>query len=73
MNHSDSENSRTLDLRELSKKTGLIVRSPDSEALTDLFARLEEYNADELAETLAYLMRALNETRTSLGMGPALK
>ena len=46
MNHSDSENSPALDLRELSKKTGLIVRSPDSEALTDLFARLLQADPD---------------------------
>jgi hypothetical protein len=73
MNHSDSENSTATDLRELSEKTGLIVRSPDSKALIDLFVRLEEYNADERAETLAYLTRALNETRTSLGMEPTFK
>ena len=53
-------------LDELSRKTGLVVRSLDSTALNILFARLEEYDADERAETLEYLKCALNETRTSL-------
>ncbi len=37
----------SVDLGELSRKTGLVVRSPDSSALSDLFARLVQYDADE--------------------------
>jgi hypothetical protein len=62
MNDSLSEKSMAVDLGELSRKTGLVVRSPDSSALTDLFARLARYDADERAETFDYLTHALNET-----------
>ena len=54
-------------LDELSRKTGLVVRSLDSTALNILFARLQEYDAGERAETVEYRQRALDETRTSLG------
>ena len=53
-------------LVELSRKTGLVVRRPDSTAVKTL-AELEEYDARERAETFNFLKRALNETRSSLG------
>jgi hypothetical protein len=43
------KNPMAVDLEELSRKTGLVVRSADSSALTELFARLEEYDSDERA------------------------
>jgi hypothetical protein len=67
MNDSLSEKSMAGDLGELSRKTGLIIRPLDSAALDALFARLEEYDADERTETLEHLKCALDETRTSLG------
>jgi hypothetical protein len=62
-----------VNLEELSRKTGLIVGSPDAEALTSLFERLEEYDSDERAKTLEYLTCAMDETRASLGAEPAFK
>lgn len=56
---------------ELSRKTGLVVRYPDSSALIDLFARLARYDAGERAETFDYLTHALNETRAAHGAEPA--
>lgn len=73
MNNSSSKTSAAITLRELSRKTGLVVRFLDSEALTILFARLEEYDSDERAETLEYLKCALDETRTSLGAEPVFE
>ena len=70
MNKSISEKNGSIDLDELSRKTGLIVRPVDSVALDILFAKLEEYDATERAETLAYLKHALNETRASFGVEP---
>ena len=61
------------DRGELSRKTGLIIRPLDSVALDTLFARLEEYDADERADTLEYLQRALDETRASLGEEPVFE
>jgi hypothetical protein len=58
------------DLVELSRKTGLVVRRPDSAAVKTLFAELEEYDSQERAETFNFLKRALNETRSSLGAEP---
>lgn len=51
-------------------KTGLIVRPLDSVALDILFAKLEEDDATERAEALAYLKHTLNETRASFGAEP---
>ena len=66
-----SEQARALELAELSRKTGLVVRTPNSAELDTLFAELEEYDSQERAETLEYLKSALNETRASLGADPA--
>ena len=57
----------TLELAELSRRTGLVVRRPDSAAVKALFAALEEYDPQERAETFNFLKRALNETRSSIG------
>ena len=73
MNDPSSEKSNSIDLGELSRKTGLIVRSPDQTALTVLFTRLEEYDSDERENTLEYLRCALDETRASLGAEPVFK
>ena len=72
MNDSSSDR-LTANLRELSRKTGLIVRSPDQTALTILFRRLEEYDSNERAKTLKYLTSALDETREALGEEPVFK
>lgn len=61
----------TATLADLSRKTGLVLRSVDSAAVNNLFAELETYDSQERAETFDYLRRALNETRTSLGAEPA--
>ena len=64
MNDSLSERSMAIDLGELSRKTGLIIRPLDSAALDTLLAKLEAYDADERAETFDFLTHALNETRS---------
>jgi hypothetical protein len=61
------------DLVELSRKTGLVLRRPDSAAISFLFAELEEYDSRERAETFEYLKRALNETRSSLSAEPVYR
>jgi len=61
------------DLAELSRKTGLVVRSFDSSVTNDVFAKLEEFDSEERAETLNYLKHSLNETRASLGAEPVYK
>ena len=58
------------DLVELSRKTGLVIRRPDSAAISFLFAELEKYDSQERANTFNDLNRALNETRSSLGAEP---
>ena len=58
------------DLAEMSRKTGLVVRSFDSAAVSNLFAELERYDEQERTETFSYLMRALNETRSSFAAEP---
>ena len=68
-----SEQARTLDLAELSRKTGLVVRTPDSAEIDILFAELEKYDSQERAETFEYLKSALNENRASLGAEPAYR
>jgi hypothetical protein len=59
------------ELAELSRKTGLVVRRPDSATVDMLFDELEKYDSQERAETFEYLKRALDETRASLGAKPA--
>ena len=71
MNKSFSGKAGGVDLAELSRKTGLIVRPLDSVPLDILFSKLEEYDATERAETLDYLTHALNETSASHGAEPA--
>jgi hypothetical protein len=58
------------DLAELSRKTGLLIRPLDAEAMNKLFAELERYDAGERRATFEYLKRAMNETRASLGAEP---
>lgn len=60
-----------LELAELSRKTGLVVRRSDSATVDMLFDELEKYDSQERAETFEYLKRALDETRASLGAKPA--
>jgi hypothetical protein len=52
---------------ELSRKTGLVIRSVDSDTIDSLFYELERYDSRERAETFEYLKLALNKTRSSLG------
>ena len=61
------------DLVELSRKTGLVLRRPDSAAVKALFPELEKYDSRERAETFDYLKNALSETRASLGSEPCYK
>lgn len=58
----------TLDLDRLSRKTGLVVRSLYSAALNNLFARIEEYDPHERAETFDYLAGALNQVAHRLAL-----
>ena len=58
------------ELAELSRRTGLVVRPLDAEAVDRLFAELEQFDPGERRETFDYLKRALNETRASLGAEP---
>jgi hypothetical protein len=62
-----SKQSAAVELAELSRKTGLVVRTPDSAEIDLLFSELEKYDSQERAETFEYLNSALNETRASLG------
>jgi hypothetical protein len=68
-----SEQARALKLAELSRKTGLVVRTPDWAEIDILFAELEKYDSQERAETFEYLKSSLNETRASLGAEPAYR
>lgn len=70
MTKSISGKHESVDLEELSRRTGLILRLLDSATLDALFGRLEEYDANERAETFDFLKHALNETRASLGAEP---
>jgi hypothetical protein len=54
-------------LAQLASETGLIVRPFNAEIIGNLFAELENFDAEERCETFAYLKQALNETRASLG------
>jgi hypothetical protein len=58
-------------LAELSRKTGLVLRSADPLAVNNLFAEFEKYESQQRAETFEYLRRSLNKTRASLGAEPA--
>ena len=60
-------------LGDLSRKTGLVIGSANSAAVSRLFDELRKYEEGERSETFQYLKRALNETRTSLGSEPAFK
>ena len=60
----------TPSLAELSRKTGLIVRTVDSTTVNNLFAELEKYDSQERAKTFNDLKDTLNETRASLGAEP---
>ena len=73
MNEPQSKPSTVDDLAELSRRTGLVVGSVDSKAIEVLFAQLEKHDLQERAETFGYLRNALNETRASLGAGPAYR
>jgi hypothetical protein len=57
----------TPSLAELSRKTGLILRTVDITTVNNLFAELEKYDSQERAKTFNHLKDALNETRVSLG------
>lgn len=46
---------------------GLILRRPDRETAKTLLSELDEFDGDEQRETLAYLKKALNETRAAQG------
>jgi len=70
MTNRDSRKAGPTNLAELSRKTGLVIRSVDSEVISKLFVEIEKYDSRERAETFAYLTRALNETRSSLGAEP---
>lgn len=61
------------DLAELSHRTGLVVRQPNSATISRLFDELGKYDAEERAETFGYLKRALNKTRSSLGAEAAYR
>ena len=65
-----SEHNVSTNLRDLSRKTGLVAKRVDAEAIDMLFAKLESYDASERAETFGDLKRALNETRASVGAEP---
>lgn len=54
-----SEQTMARELAELPRKTGLVVKSPDSAAVDMLFAELEKYDSQERAETFDYLKSAL--------------
>jgi hypothetical protein len=66
-----SEHTISNDLSALSRKTGLVVKPVNPQAIDTMFATLEEYDATERAETFEDLKRALNATRASVGAEPA--
>jgi hypothetical protein len=70
MSNTVIEESVADELAELSRRTGLIVRPFDAEAVNRLFAELERFDAGERRETFDYLKHALNETRASFGAEP---
>jgi len=48
------------DLAELSLKTGLVLRTVDSESVNRFFAEIEKYDYQERVETFEYLKHALS-------------
>ena len=73
MNDSTSGKLPTTNFEQLSRRTGLIVRSVDAASLATLFDRLLAYDANERAETFTYLRQALDETRAQLHAEPIFK
>jgi hypothetical protein len=67
----DVPKTQRLDLIELPRKAGLILRQPDSAMICRLFTRLEEYDEQERARTFDCLKLAINETRFSVGADAA--
>ena len=59
-----------ISLEELARRTGLILRPLTSAIIDELYDELERDDPDERNETLAYLMKALNETRAAVGARP---
>jgi hypothetical protein len=55
--NNDSTQSAALELAELSRKTGLVVRMPDSVEIDLLFDELEKYDSQGRAETFEYLKK----------------
>ena len=53
MTNRDSRKAGPTNLAELSRKTGLVIRSVDSEVISRLFVEIEKYDSREQAETLA--------------------
>ena len=53
MTNRDSRKAGSTNLAELFRKTGLVIRSVDSEVISRLFVEIEKYDSRERAETLA--------------------
>jgi hypothetical protein len=64
---------QVIDLKDLSRRTGLIVRSVDADSMATLFDVFDDYDVNERAETFDYLEQARNETRVTLMAEPAFK
>ena len=62
----DPEQEVVPDLEDLSRKTGLMVRTVGRGTVEKFFVEIEKYDSRERAETFEYLRRALHETRSSL-------
>ena len=67
----DVSKAQRLDLIELPRKAGLVLRQPDAATIRSLFARLEEYDEHERARTFDFLKLAINETRSLIGADAA--
>jgi hypothetical protein len=67
MTNRDSRKAGPTNLAEPPRKAGLVIGSVDSEVISRLFVEIEKYDSRERAEAFAYLKRALNGTRSSLG------
>ena len=64
---------QVIDLKHLSPRTGLIVRSVDADSMATLFDVFDDYDVNERAETFYYLEQARNETRVTLMAEPVFK
>ena len=64
---------QVIDLKHLSRRTGLIVRTVDADSMATLFDVFDDYDVNERAETFDYLEQARNETRVTLMAEPAFK